>query len=455
MSWQITLASCAAQNMKPGLPVNPDPAAPAIVELDTVNGYAGLVYTNDNITVENPLTNNLNCWAMGVKPIPATSGKVYWEIYIDALGVNSGTFYMGAVADITSSSFEGNLTSPLTFFSVSMNNVHLFGSNYGNDFIAGNLAVGDTIGFVLDPDEGKVWVYKNGVLLSGTYPDTPSMYVIPFLSYFPFINPRDNGDRFTLKSIAAQFNYAVPSGALPYGNDLINYNKHELTLRNDYCKSRNNSTISGSFDFWDVENGMSIRRNFTEGGATFLKNKNSLYAPDGFHGSGTTYWYFSYPSTNGQTHATLSQTVNIPETMFTLVDEGEYALEMEAYISYMDTATPTNSGLCFVATFYDETDSEISVEISDKSEPDGGHMNEKFNRFINVPPLTRKIKLGYRQFKQSSGTDRRAIVTLRRARLHRLTNLVKVVKSAIRVVAGNTSSLLKIRRTNVHVILSV
>jgi len=71
--------------------------------------------------------------------------------------------------------------------------------------------------FVFDPAAASLWIGKNGVWRDDPVSGAPTWTAGGSSAFYPQVHGRNSGDGGTLRSLASQFNYAVPTGAQALG----------------------------------------------------------------------------------------------------------------------------------------------------------------------------------------------------------------------------------------------
>lgn len=413
MTWQISLASCAAQNLIPGPPYVPPPSAPVAVEWDTSKTVASHLLSNSNKDVENVGVNNLNQSQIATKAIPPGAGPVYFEVNVIAIGANGSNHLIGLYADAQSHYYlDGPINGSITPKNAGCSYSHGgFISSGGTQVVTGlsNLAAGVVLGFIVDAAKGKVWVYRNNVLLGSgvSFPDgKPTCWIRANKAYFPVVTPIDNGDKFRLQSIVGEFTYSLPSGCKAYGADLVNFNNHFLTIQNDQHQNLDYYTGVGSvsmeawsvnpagstFDYNQIESwGNGIRRE-ADGVVNYITSYSPSYP-----------LYHVYPNQSGKTFGGIYQDHVLDERFDDLVDLGQYMLRMSAAViaAQYRTINYTTSNVRFSASFFDGTDTLISeLESPFKAE----RPFQFAEHFFDVPVGTRKVRTEWRYIKPSAAT---------------------------------------------------
>lgn len=182
MTWQLYLASCAAANLKPGMPPVPSPGDPESVEWESALLQADYVLTNDNRDVENVGANGRGFTLRAKKPIPPEAGKVYFEIEIVAEGgTGSSLMRIGFLNEYTANWYNQHLGYSNT--RTALNSIKHGCAVYINDgtllrpgsmgyYVQGlssstgvTFTTGDVIGVIVDSGEGRVQFFKNNVYI--------------------------------------------------------------------------------------------------------------------------------------------------------------------------------------------------------------------------------------------------------------------------------------------------
>lgn len=467
MSWQLTLAACAAANLKPGLPPIPDPLAPAIVEWDASKLPATLALSNGNIDVESTGANNVDAVSVASKAILPGAGKVYFEIEIVSLGAATNKHSVGLTSDLTSILVESYLNNNKNPGCCYFSDGQLYTASTSIATGLGNLTAGVVVGFVVDAAAGKVWIYINNVL-KGSGADlaagVPTCYIRAGQAYFPAVIPKDNTDKMRLLSIASQFTYTPPAGTTPYGNDNVNFSDHYLAFENGVFIKKDYYSGGYSFARWSEDAAGSAHSGLAigDGKTTFFAAvwaytmQNTINPISNY---GNSYPAFTaFPTTAGKTWGTIYQEFTLDSRFDSLVDNSEYALRVSEFVGSSNEADFVNYNASFVVTFYDAAAALISTTESDKLLDNGTCV--KHTRFIDVPPLTRTIRVGFKQYKKSAdttndGNSGRIRGFNRQAALVRKVPLAKMQKaSSGLVLLGRPNDNISMNKARVFIIIT-
>jgi hypothetical protein len=177
---------------------------------------AAAVYTfaNNNLT----FTRGGTDWTYpdGLRATPShATGKYYWEIHVDALGVtNTGWQYLGAANaawDFSTTDTLGRDGNSWAF----QDNIFFFpgATGWGTPW-----AVGDIIQIAYDIDNQKVWIGQNGTWVSGAPISTAGTPVGPITgAMMPAFQGSQHGITLTANFGATPFTYSIPSGFSAWG----------------------------------------------------------------------------------------------------------------------------------------------------------------------------------------------------------------------------------------------
>ena len=163
--------------------------------------------TNGNLTVEK--TSDDSTWDNIRLDIEKSTGKVYFEIYVDNSG--SGYIMIGVVASSTpTTNYVGYYTNSFSYYG--LNGTKITNATqlaYGNTF-----TTGDTIGVAIDFGIGKIWFSKNGVWQGSGDPETGTGFAYDTLSggYIPAVSAYYTATKATLRSNPADLVYLAPVG---------------------------------------------------------------------------------------------------------------------------------------------------------------------------------------------------------------------------------------------------
>lgn len=467
MTWQMLLASCAAQNLLPGLPASPDPAADTAVEWDASSLGSNLILSNFNRDVTNNGVNNSTGLVTAVKPIRPSDGIVYWEILIVALGAATNSFDLGVIAEYA----KGATASNQVAFQFSGGAAIRDGASTASIQRAGITVAsgltnirqaGLTINFALDAGSGKMWIGRNGVWYDGGFgaptvavDGVPTLLLQPGKVYWPCLRPSDNADQFRLQSIASHFAYPMPAGCKAYGSDLVNFIRHELPVYNNGFVAGPSSSVKYG---WTIEAGGSTTwstMSFNYGVQTGSLS-SSVHSYFYFGGSGNRLVY--YPTQSAANFGGIWQEHTFDIRFNDLIDSNQMILEMEMWLSRTSGSVGLTMGdtrMC--AGFYDATDTLIgSLQLGDSKNMNViGPAREQVFQYFNIPPLTRKIRLIWRIGKQSGNTTLRFAMSQPRAALLRKVPLVRAsVGGDAHIVLGKAQNKIGIRSGLTYVILT-
>lgn len=408
MTWQLTLASCAAANLKPGLPPDPLPTDPVSVEWDVLRKPSAYTLSNLNRDVENTGANDLQACQIAAKAIRPGEGPVYFEISVQSLGAATGAHSLGIIGDMASRINESRPSHDKNTGTVIMADNTIYTRNVQVHSGVAAIGAGAVVGVAVDAGAGKCWIWVNNVL-QGAGADwatgVPTSYIAPGYAYYPAVACRDNGDKFRLHSIASEFNYSAPAGALPLGNDNLNFDYYYLINENNAFMKANNNSTGYSLSGWTVDPAGSgvTSMSLTTGSEPFTPRIHTLAADlfTGYSYNASAPQYTTVPTTAGKTWASLYQDHALEARFNDLIDAGGYALRMSAQTLIRNQPLSV-ANASFVASFFDETDTLISEE-------DSGLLAtlayQRHERYIDVPPGTRKIRTAYLHHKASSANS--------------------------------------------------
>ena len=191
-------------------------------QLDSTRKPAGYTLSDGNQTAINTSGGaNYPRWVPSAKGITRWGGKRYWEVLCAPGGAASFDGYLGVVSAEQREEFNiGN--NPITRGSIGYRgNGTLWSSNTTTAAqVLTGLApygAGDVVMFVFDPDAASLWIGKNGVWRDDPVSGAPTWTAGGSSAFHPQIHGRNSGDGGTLRSLASQFNYAVPTGAQALG----------------------------------------------------------------------------------------------------------------------------------------------------------------------------------------------------------------------------------------------
>ena len=191
-------------------------------ELDGTRRPAGYTLSEGNQTAVNTSGgSDYRRWVPTAKAITGWDGKRYWEVLCAPGGAASFDGYLGVVSAEQREEFNiGN--NPITRGSIGYRgNGTLWSSNTTTAAqVLTGLApygAGDVVMFVFDPDAASLWIGKNGVWRDDPVSGAPTWTAGGSSAFYPQVHGRNSGDGGTLRSLASQFNYAVPTGAQALG----------------------------------------------------------------------------------------------------------------------------------------------------------------------------------------------------------------------------------------------
>lgn len=193
------------------------------VPLDVSRVPAGYTLTNANMTATNTSGGgDYRQWVPAVKAlIPATTGKIYWEVACQRGGAGTADGYVGVAPTAGIDGSEGYDSG------VNPNGSGAIGYR-GNGSIWSDVTEevtdlatyggGDTVMLAFEPSSGGLWTGVNG-----TWNDDPDTETATFTTpytdaggWLPYVHSRDPDDAGTLRSTGKQFAHEVPSTAVPY-----------------------------------------------------------------------------------------------------------------------------------------------------------------------------------------------------------------------------------------------
>jgi hypothetical protein len=220
MNLLMQRASILAQGTAP---VPPPVSSGSAWELDITRTPAGYTLSDSDQTAINTSGgSDYRRWVPSVKAITPADGRRYWEVACAPSGAGSFNGYMGVVSAQERDAFDAD-TNPVTRGSIGWRgNGTLWASDTASaaqQRLTGlpSYGAGDVLMFVFDPASASLWIGKNGV-----WRDDPVIGSQTWTSggpspFYPQIQGRDPGDGGTLRSLANQFSYPVPSGVEPLG----------------------------------------------------------------------------------------------------------------------------------------------------------------------------------------------------------------------------------------------
>ena len=436
MTWQLSLASCAAANLKPGLPPTPDPTADASVELDASRLDIDYALSNDNRTVQNNGANGRTRSTMTEKAIRPGEGLIYWEWVVDAVGANSGNNHLLGVK----AEFLNEATSLATFVyhcgvmvtsSATTANLAKSDSNTSVNLLPNGtvpvISAGTVYMFAVDAGKGEVYFGRNGVWIScDPEAGIPVTTIDPGFMWYPFCTPRDNGDQYTLNSIPAQFAHTMPSTARALGSDVTNFNYHPLDIRNPFFTSVTNG--GGQALGW-VEDPLGTRGSsisFSQGMSTGSDGRMAAFLPSHFSEGSR---YSVVGGNAGRDFIGWHQDLSIDPRFYDLIDGDNYRLLSRLWVGARGV-TPRPFSRVKI-TFLDASDNPIGSTIESaefRGYPSSIVIGELW---CDVPPSTRKVRFYIYVGKVLSETfsATRNSVTMCTATLCRKLDLMRVTQA--------------------------
>lgn len=166
-----------------------------------------------NISLSN---GNLTCTAdaAGWKSVRATEGKLagkwYWEVTIDASGVNRYNIVGAGTTSAALANYVGSDAHGYSYFGNNGNKINNGAQvAYGNTF-----TTNDVIGIALDMDNGKIWFSKNGVWQNSGDPAAGTNEAYSGLSgtFYAMMSPYTLNNAGTINFGVTSFNYTPPTG---------------------------------------------------------------------------------------------------------------------------------------------------------------------------------------------------------------------------------------------------
>ena len=169
----------------------------------------------------------------------ARPGKFYWEFEANPSGPAQFSGYHGVVSrnqldDPTRTYDSGN--DPFYHGSLVYRGS---GDTRGNGAIrkagTNSYGAGDVVMIAFEPSTGKFWVGLNG-----TWEDDPTVDPPTRTSddaggdFWPVLQAREPGEGGTLRSVASQFSYAVPTGCTALGGEVIIPPGATVSVLNEY-----------------------------------------------------------------------------------------------------------------------------------------------------------------------------------------------------------------------------
>lgn len=170
--------------------------------------HANLVLSNGNLTA----TNTVSAVDRGVRAVQSrSSGKYYWEIFVNTANSNFGIGARSATAALTGA-YPGVSGGG---FSTRGNGSLTYGASTAVSSPIGSYATGDVLGFAVDLS-GLVYLRKNGTWGSGQDPVAGTGGVnYGGGTLFPHVNLTAIGDQVTANFGATPFVYPAPAGFTP------------------------------------------------------------------------------------------------------------------------------------------------------------------------------------------------------------------------------------------------
>jgi len=200
----------------------PPPDTGVAWQLDSTRKPAGYTLSDGNQTAVNTSGgSDYRRWVPSAKGITGWDGKRYWEVLCAPGGAAQFDGYLGVASAEQREEFNSG-NSPITLGSIGWRgNGTLWSSNNATAAqVLTGLApygAGDVLMFVLDPAAASLWIGKNGVWRDDPVSGAPTWTAGGSAAFYPQVQGRNPGDGGTLRSLASQFNYAVPTGAQALG----------------------------------------------------------------------------------------------------------------------------------------------------------------------------------------------------------------------------------------------
>lgn len=191
-------------------------------QLDSTRKPAGYTLSDgDQTAINTSGGTNYMRWVPSAKGITRWDGKRYWEVLCAPGGAASFDGYLGVVSAEQRGEYDAGL-NPITLGSIGYRgNGTLWSSNTTTAAqVLTGLApygAGDVVMFVFDPDAASLWIGKNGIWRDDPVSGAPTWTAGGSSAFYPQVHGRNSGDGGTLRSLASQFNYAVPTGAQALG----------------------------------------------------------------------------------------------------------------------------------------------------------------------------------------------------------------------------------------------
>jgi len=191
-------------------------------ELDGTRRPAGYTLSEGNQTAVNTSGgSDYRRWVPTAKAITGWDGKRYWEVLCAPGGAAQFDGYLGVASAEQREEFNSG-NSPITLGSIGWRgNGTLWSSNTATaaQKLSGlpTHGAGDVVMFVFDPAAASLWIGKNGVWRDDPVSGAPTWTAGGSAAFYPQVQGRNPGDGGTLRSLASQFNYAVPTGAQALG----------------------------------------------------------------------------------------------------------------------------------------------------------------------------------------------------------------------------------------------
>lgn len=218
MSLLLLRTGVLAQGAAAGPPVE----AGTPWRLDTTRRPAGYVLTDDDRTAINVTGgNDYRRWVPTARAILPTDGRRYWEVHCAPGGAATFDGYLGVVAAAQREQYDAGIL-PTSLGSIGYRgNGTLWSSTTSSSVqrLTGlaSYGAGSVVMFQLDPWTGSLWVGLDGVWRDDPVTGAATWTAAPSSAFYPQIHGRNPGDGGTLRSLGAEFAFAVPSGAQPLG----------------------------------------------------------------------------------------------------------------------------------------------------------------------------------------------------------------------------------------------
>lgn len=191
-------------------------------QLDSTRKPAGYTLSDGNQTAINTSGGaDYRRWVPTAKAITRWDGKRYWEVLCAPGSPAQSSGYLGVVSAEQRGEYDAGL-NPITLGSIGYRgNGTLWSSTTATAVqqLTGlpTYGAGAVLMFVFDPDSAALWVGLNGVWRDDPVSGAPTWTSTPGQNYYPQVQGRDANGGGTLRSLASQFNYAVPTGAQALG----------------------------------------------------------------------------------------------------------------------------------------------------------------------------------------------------------------------------------------------